>query len=177
MHIIITFAAYLIFMLLVGTHFYKKNESLSDYLIGDRQLNKWVTSMSAQASDMSGWLLLGLPGYAYLQGMAAFDGDQLRVEAGSRTRTSYVRFDTAGITAADGVRLRLTVGSDPGDGTLQIALGEGGIWTEPSSAAATRPVEMPMPRPNGSSPSPAQEVLIVPCAACISTAAAVARSA
>ncbi|MDF7798259.1 sodium/proline symporter PutP [Pontiellaceae bacterium B1224] len=69
--IIITFIAYLLFMLAVGTHFYKKNESLSDYLIGDRQLNKWVTSMSAQASDMSGWLLLGLPGYAYLQGLEA----------------------------------------------------------------------------------------------------------
>ncbi|VGO15590.1 High-affinity proline transporter PutP [Pontiella desulfatans] len=69
--IIITFLAYLGFMLAVGTHFYKRNESLSDYLIGDRQLNKWVTSMSAQASDMSGWLLLGLPGYAYLQGMEA----------------------------------------------------------------------------------------------------------
>lgn len=72
LHILITFAAYLLFMLAVGTHFYKRNESLSDYLIGDRQLNKWVTSMSAQASDMSGWLLLGLPGYAYLQGMEAF---------------------------------------------------------------------------------------------------------
>jgi len=72
LNIIITFAAYLIFMLAVGTHFCKRNESLSDYLIGGRQLNKWVTSMSAQASDMSGWLLLGLPGYAYLQGMEAF---------------------------------------------------------------------------------------------------------
>lgn len=69
LNVIITFAAYLIFMLAVGAHFCKKNESLSDYLIGDRQLNKWVTSMSAQASDMSGWLLLGLPGYAYLQGL------------------------------------------------------------------------------------------------------------
>ncbi len=67
--VIITFAAYLVFMLAIGSHFYKRNESLSDYLIGDRQLNKWVVSMSAQASDMSGWLLLGLPGYAYLQGM------------------------------------------------------------------------------------------------------------
>jgi len=72
LNIIITFAAYLIFMLAVGAHFCKRNESLSDYLIGDRQLNKWVAAMSAQASDMSGWLLLGLPGYAYLQGMEAF---------------------------------------------------------------------------------------------------------
>jgi sodium/proline symporter len=69
--VIITFAAYLAFMLAIGSHFYKRNESLSDYLIGDRQLNKWVAAMSAQASDMSGWLLLGLPGYAYLQGMEA----------------------------------------------------------------------------------------------------------
>ncbi len=60
--VIITFAAYLVFMLAIGSHFYKRNESLSDYLIGDRQLNKWVAAMSAQASDMSGWLLLGLPG-------------------------------------------------------------------------------------------------------------------
>ena len=69
--VIITFAAYLVCMLAIGSHFYKRNESLSDYLIGDRQLNKWVAAMSAQASDMSGWLLLGLPGYAYLQGMEA----------------------------------------------------------------------------------------------------------
>jgi len=69
--VIITFAAYLVFMLAIGSHFYKRNESLSDYLLGDRQLNKWVAAMSAQASDMSGWLLLGLPGYAYLQGMEA----------------------------------------------------------------------------------------------------------
>ncbi len=69
--VIITFIAYLFFMLAVGSHFYKRNESLSDYLIGGRQLNKWVAALSAQASDMSGWLLLGLPGYAYLQGMEA----------------------------------------------------------------------------------------------------------
>lgn len=69
--VIITFIAYLLFMLAIGSHFYKRNESLSDYLIGDRQLNKWVAALSAQASDMSGWLLLGLPGYAYLQGMEA----------------------------------------------------------------------------------------------------------
>ncbi len=69
--IIITFLAYLAFMLAIGLHFCKRNESLSDYLLGDRKLNKWVAAMSAQASDMSGWLLLGLPGYAYLQRMEA----------------------------------------------------------------------------------------------------------
>jgi len=69
--VILTFITYLLFMLLIGSYFYKRNETLSDYLIGDRQLNKWVAAISAQASDMSGWLLLGLPGYAYLQGMSA----------------------------------------------------------------------------------------------------------
>jgi len=61
----IVFIIYLIGMLLIGLYFYKKNESMSDYVIGDRKLNPLVTSLSAQASDMSGWLLLGLPGLAY----------------------------------------------------------------------------------------------------------------
>jgi sodium/proline symporter len=69
--VIITFILYLLFMLAIGSHFYKRNASLSDYLIGGRKLGTWVAAMSAQASDMSGWLLLGLPGYAYLQGMEA----------------------------------------------------------------------------------------------------------
>ena len=58
-------AVYLIIMLLIGLGFYKKNESMSDYFLGGRSLNKWVAAMSAQASDMSGWLLMGLPGTAY----------------------------------------------------------------------------------------------------------------
>ena len=65
MAINIVFIIYLIVMLLIGLYFYKKNESMSDYVIGDRKLNPLVTSLSAQASDMSGWLLLGLPGLAY----------------------------------------------------------------------------------------------------------------
>ena len=68
----ISFALYLIFMLSIGWIFYKKTENLSDYILGSRGLGAWVTSMSAQASDMSGWLLLGLPGYAYVAGLEAF---------------------------------------------------------------------------------------------------------
>ncbi len=67
--IIITFAMYLIGMLSIGVFFYKKTEDLSDYVLGGRGLNSWVTALSSQASDMSGWLLMGLPGYAYLSGM------------------------------------------------------------------------------------------------------------
>lgn len=70
-YIIITFVVYLAFMLTIGTFFYRRTEDMSDYLLGGRKLNGWVVSLSAQASDMSGWLLLGLPGYAYLTGMEA----------------------------------------------------------------------------------------------------------
>jgi sodium/proline symporter len=48
-------------MISIGVLYYKKTENLSDYILGGRKLNSWVTALSAQASDMSGWLLLGLP--------------------------------------------------------------------------------------------------------------------
>ena len=66
-----SFLLYLVCMLLIGWYFYRRTKNLSDYVLGGRRLNAWVTSLSAQASDMSGWLLLGLPGYAYLSGMEA----------------------------------------------------------------------------------------------------------
>ena len=59
---------YLVAMIMVGFVFYKKNTTHADYILGGRGMNIWVTSMSAQASDMSGWLLMGLPGTAYLLG-------------------------------------------------------------------------------------------------------------
>lgn len=62
----IVLALYLLVMLFIGLGFYKKNEDMSDYFLGGRSLNKWVAAMSAQASDMSGWLLLGLPGTAFV---------------------------------------------------------------------------------------------------------------
>ncbi|SHJ79808.1 sodium/proline symporter PutP [Tepidibacter formicigenes] len=66
--ILISFGIYLIGMLIIGLIFYKRTENLSDYVLGGRGLNSWVTALSSQASDMSGWLLMGLPGYAYLAG-------------------------------------------------------------------------------------------------------------
>ncbi len=44
---------------------------MSDYILGGRKLGPWVTSMSAEASDMSGWMLMGLPGFAYIAGLNA----------------------------------------------------------------------------------------------------------
>ena len=65
----ITFALYLIFMVGVGVYFFFKSKNISDYLLGGRGVGSWVTALSAQASDMSGWLLMGLPGAIYLAGL------------------------------------------------------------------------------------------------------------
>ena len=70
-HVIIAFAVYLTFMLAIGWFFYRRTRNLADYILGGRGLNSWVAAMSAQASDMSGWLLMGLPGFAYLAGLEA----------------------------------------------------------------------------------------------------------
>lgn len=66
----ITFGVYLLIMLGIGWYFYNRTKNLSDYVLGGRSLGSWGTSISAQASDMSGWLLLGLPGAAYATGLS-----------------------------------------------------------------------------------------------------------
>lgn len=70
--VLISFALYLIAMIIIGLYFYNRTSNFSEYILGDRKLNAWVVSLSAQASDMSGWLLMGLPGYAYLAGLESF---------------------------------------------------------------------------------------------------------
>lgn len=70
--IIATILLYLIVMLYVGFYFSRKggNASSSEFYLGGRKLGPIVTAMSAEASDMSSWLLMGLPGLAYLSGIA-----------------------------------------------------------------------------------------------------------
>lgn len=68
--ILIAIVAYLLAMLAVGVWFAKKNNSVDDFYLGGRKLGPFVTAMSAEASDMSSWLLMGLPGVAYLTGLA-----------------------------------------------------------------------------------------------------------
>ncbi len=55
-------------MLYIGISSAKKNKNADDYFLGGRNLNGWVAALSAQASDMSGWLLMGLPGSIYALG-------------------------------------------------------------------------------------------------------------
>jgi len=66
--IFITFSAYLAVIFLIGFIAWRNTHNFSDYILGGRKLGSWTTAISAGASDMSGWLLLGLPGYAYLAG-------------------------------------------------------------------------------------------------------------
>lgn len=66
-----TFVVYLLGMLGVGVIACHRTKNLSDYILGGRRLGSFVTALSAQASDMSGWLLLGLPGAAYVSGLGA----------------------------------------------------------------------------------------------------------
>ena len=61
---------YLVAMVLIGVYFSAKNKDVSDFYLGGRKLGPIVTAMSAEASDMSSWLLMGLPGVAYLTGVA-----------------------------------------------------------------------------------------------------------
>ena len=69
--IILAFALYLGLMMMIGIYFYRRTRNMSDYILGNRKLGAWVTSLSAEASDMSGWMLMGLPGYAYMSGLSA----------------------------------------------------------------------------------------------------------
>ncbi len=69
--ILIAMAAYMLAVILIGVFFAKRSQSSSEnYFLGGRSLGPWVAAMSAEASDMSGWLLMGLPGVAYWCGLA-----------------------------------------------------------------------------------------------------------
>lgn len=66
-----TFLIYSLAMLGIGVFFYRRTDSLSDYVLGGRRLNAPVAALSSGASDMSGWLLLGLPGALYSSGASS----------------------------------------------------------------------------------------------------------
>jgi len=69
--ILVAMALYVAVVIGIGLHYAKRaNESSDNYLIGGRSLGPWVVAMGAEASDMSGWLLMGLPGVAYWFGFS-----------------------------------------------------------------------------------------------------------
>ena len=67
---LIAMGLYMVAVVVIGVIYAKRNKTSDDFYLGGRKLNPLVTAMSAEASDMSGWLLMGLPGLAYLTGVA-----------------------------------------------------------------------------------------------------------
>ena len=68
--LLITFGTYLLAMVGIGIAAWRSTRNLDDYILGGRSLGGYVTALSAGASDMSGWLLMGLPGALYLTGVS-----------------------------------------------------------------------------------------------------------
>ena len=66
---IIAFVLYLGMMVFIGLRSARGNKSASDFFLGGRKVGPWVTALSAEASDSSAWLLMGLPGLCYLGGI------------------------------------------------------------------------------------------------------------
>lgn len=92
--ILIAILVYMAMMVVIGVIYSKKNSSVGDFYLGGRRLGPIVSAMSAEASDMSSYLLMGLPGLAYLSG-GRLDGD--------RSRHRYLSELAAGGKAAPGV--------------------------------------------------------------------------
>ena len=71
MAVLIVFVVYLVVLAGIGVYCARFNRTLADFVLGGRRLGVWVTAVSAQASDMSAWLLVGLPALAYASGLSA----------------------------------------------------------------------------------------------------------
>ena len=69
---ILAYALYFIVLFAIGLYHMKDTGDMQSYMLGGRKIGPWVSAMSAEASDMSGWMLMGLPGYAYVAGVSAF---------------------------------------------------------------------------------------------------------
>jgi len=67
---LISIATYMVIVIIIGFIYAKRNDQVGEFYLGGRTLGPVVTAMSAEASDMSSWLLMGLPGVAYLSGFA-----------------------------------------------------------------------------------------------------------
>lgn len=67
---LVTFIIYILIMVVIGFVAYRSTKNFDDYILGGRRLGSVVTALSAGASDMSGWLLMGLPGAIFLLGLS-----------------------------------------------------------------------------------------------------------
>lgn len=83
---------YMALVVIVGLIYSKRNKSSEDFFLGGRSLGPWVTAMSAEASDMSSWLLMGLPGLAYLSGFASAGWTAIGLAAGTWLNWRFVAY-------------------------------------------------------------------------------------
>ncbi len=88
--ILIVMIAYLAMMVIIGLLYTRRNKDVSDFYLGGRRLGPIVTAMSAEASDMSSWLLMGLPGVAYLSGCAEAVWTAIGLAAGTYLNWLFV---------------------------------------------------------------------------------------
>jgi sodium/proline symporter len=84
--------AYMVLVVTVGLLYSKRNKSSEDFFLGGRSLGPWVTAMSAEASDMSSWLLMGLPGLAYLTGFASAGWTAIGLAVGTWFNWRFVAY-------------------------------------------------------------------------------------
>jgi sodium/proline symporter len=68
--LLVTFFIYIFGMILIGFFAWRSTKNFDDYILGGRSLGPLVTALSAGASDMSGWLLMGLPGAIFISGIS-----------------------------------------------------------------------------------------------------------
>ena len=80
---VIAFTIYLGLMIYIGIRWMSRNNSSEDFFLGGRNMGPWTTALSAEASDMSAWLLMGLPGVAYLGGLKEAFWTALGLEVGT----------------------------------------------------------------------------------------------
>ena len=83
---------YMALVIIVGLLYSRRNKSTEDFFLGGRSLGPWVTAMSAEASDMSSWLLMGLPGLAYLTGFASAGWTAIGLAVGTYFNWRFVAY-------------------------------------------------------------------------------------
>ena len=86
----ITIIGYMLMMIVIGIIYSRKNKDVNDFYLGGRKLGPLVSAMSAEASDMSSYLLMGLPGLAYLSGTAEVGWTAIGLAAGTYLNWLFV---------------------------------------------------------------------------------------
>ena len=125
---IISMAIYLIAMVVIGFVAQRRTKNLDDYMLGGRGLSPFVSALSAGAADMSGWLLMGLPGALYVNGLVeAWIAIGLTIGAWLNWKFVAPRLRTYTEVSSDSITIPSFLGSRLKDGTNVLRLVSGAI--------------------------------------------------